>query len=598
MAKWNKVILSGSRAELSQLTASAAAPIHLPNIGTNASTKVLVIDNVTKQVYQSSYDVGTSTLALTDKYIYVGQGATAVGVQLTGDATMETNAGELRLSGSVISGRALDTTIAGTEEMLMLDGTTLKRTTINAVKGFSSTGSFTGSFIGEFTGSIRQPLTSAQIFVGNGSNIAAPVAMSGDITINNSGVTAIGSQKVLTTMLDASIVSNTTAHDSTPLDLSQTKFFVASGSTGLNRSLTYSTFVNDLRGRISTGSFTGSFTGSIDQPLPSAQIFVGSVTGRAAAVAMSGDIVINNSGVTSFNGRVVTEADLVTDFVGSFASYTTPTTLANTTVFAIGAGGTNQKLTYPQLTGSLSASFAAMNLFGGDKVAGPNTSINNEIAIFDSTTGKIIKQSAAFVTPTGVLSGSALNTSGGATIGTSLQVNGNTTLGDAGADTVTVNGTTTFVGPTLTTTLQGSGSINGDLTVGGKLNVTGNTVITGDLFVNGTTTQINTDNLQVEDRFILLNSGSIAADTGFIFQQGIGASTGIGLGYYQSTDRFAIKKSLSNTANDFGGAPSTYLALVESAASAPSAAPLVGGTNGLGTIHIDTAGNGDFWIYM
>ncbi len=50
-------------------------------------------------------------------------------------------------------------------------------------------------------------LTSAQILVGNASNVAAAVAMSGDITITNGGVTAIGAAKVLETM----VVAPTTA---------------------------------------------------------------------------------------------------------------------------------------------------------------------------------------------------------------------------------------------------------------------------------------------------------------------------------------------------------------------------------------------------
>lgn len=44
-------------------------------------------------------------------------------------------------------------------------------------------------------------LTSGQILVGNGSNVPAAVAVSGDITISNAGVTAIGNDKVLSTMM-------------------------------------------------------------------------------------------------------------------------------------------------------------------------------------------------------------------------------------------------------------------------------------------------------------------------------------------------------------------------------------------------------------
>lgn len=45
------------------------------------------------------------------------------------------------------------------------------------------------------------PVLSARIIVGNGSNVGVAVAMSGDIGIDNAGVTAIGADKVLNTML-------------------------------------------------------------------------------------------------------------------------------------------------------------------------------------------------------------------------------------------------------------------------------------------------------------------------------------------------------------------------------------------------------------
>lgn len=49
---------------------------------------------------------------------------------------------------------------------------------------------------------LANALTSAYVFVGNGSNVATGVAISGDITIDNTGVTAIGTDKVKDTMVD------------------------------------------------------------------------------------------------------------------------------------------------------------------------------------------------------------------------------------------------------------------------------------------------------------------------------------------------------------------------------------------------------------
>jgi hypothetical protein len=55
---------------------------------------------------------------------------------------------------------------------------------------------------------ITNVLNSANILVGNGSNVATAVAMSGDVTISNSGVTAIGSSKVTNAMLAGSIAAS------------------------------------------------------------------------------------------------------------------------------------------------------------------------------------------------------------------------------------------------------------------------------------------------------------------------------------------------------------------------------------------------------
>ncbi len=51
-------------------------------------------------------------------------------------------------------------------------------------------------------------LTNGDIWVGNASNVATPVLMSGDVTITNAGVTAIGSGKVLKAMLGTGIKAN------------------------------------------------------------------------------------------------------------------------------------------------------------------------------------------------------------------------------------------------------------------------------------------------------------------------------------------------------------------------------------------------------
>ena len=104
------------------------------------------------------------------------------------------------------------------------------------------------------------------------------------------------------------------------------------------------------------------------------------------------------------------------------------------------------------------------------------------------------------------------------------------------------------------TTLEGSGTIQG---VGTTNNVTFASVTTtadvtvgGNLYVNGTTTAINSTNLNIEDKFILLNSGSAgspAYEGGIIVESGSTAGTGNAFYFDASDNRWALKNGLSST---------------------------------------------------
>lgn len=72
--------------------------------------------------------------------------------------------------------------------------------------------------------------------------------------------------------------------------------------------------------------------------------------------------------------------------------------------------------------------------------------------------------------------------------------------------------------------------------------------LTGDLFVQGTTTSIETTNLLVEDRFILLNSGSVNPDQGgLVIDEGNGA--GHAFLYDNVSSRFGFTGSLASDAS-------------------------------------------------
>lgn len=115
-----------------------------------------------------------------------------------------------------------------------------------------------------------------------------------------------------------------------------------------------------------------------------------------------------------------------------------------------------------------------------------------------------------------------------------------------------------------------------------------NVVISGDLTVNGTTTTINTTNLLVEDRFILLNSGSADPDEGGIVIDE-GGGSGHAFVYDADASRFAFTSSLDSTATTV--TPDAFVAAVVDLNSHSDVVEYQKN----GNIKIDT--NGDIYIF-
>jgi hypothetical protein len=635
MAKWNKVIVSGSRAHLNDVTASAISPFQVPNITTNGSKRALVVDPVTYQVYLAAADFETGAVqTLNNGQIYVGNASNiATGVTLTGDAQLVGNTGEFRLSGSAIGNQTNLPTVAGTEYALVLDGNNLRKTLV------SNIGSRTGSFTGSFTGSIEQSmvLTSAQVWVGNSTNKNQARSLTGDVTISNTGVT--------TTVIEGQTLY---AGGVIPTAVNQIQFLVTSGSNlpdSNKRKYTWGQLTASISASFSTAGLFGT-------ALPSANIFVGNASGQRAAVAMSGDVAINNAGSTTIQTGVVTDTKLATQIVGNFTNFAGTDIADNDVDFYIGSGSTklNRKLSYGTLktvltnqlsagnsafrTGSFTGSFTgsieqSVNLGSNQFWAGNSSgraqaynvagaiSWTNISGLFSINPGQVFSASLntslveAYRTGTpytGILPLPNTSTflissgSGGINAGLSYnQLTASISASFAGMgiftpdpNNVKNNGTGTENAIARFDTGTGKLIKNSGVIIDNSNNVTGinDLTVNNNLFVNGTLTQINTDNLQVEDRFILLNSGSVAADSGFIFQQS--TTTGVALGYYESADRFAVQKSLSNTANAFGD-PTAYIPTVESGTGNPSSNPQFGGALAVGNLYIDTGG--DIWIY-
>ena len=109
--------------------------------------------------------------------------------------------------------------------------------------------------------------------------------------------------------------------------------------------------------------------------------------------------------------------------------------------------------------------------------------------------------------------------------------------------------------------------------------------LTGNLTVQGTTTSIETTNLEVEDQFILLNNAASAtnADAGIVVE---GSTKSVAYGYDQTADRWAIMTTGATTAMS-AITPSAYAVNAHTGAAIANA---VAGLGQYGNIFTTTAG--------
>ena len=179
----------------------------------------------------------------------------------------------------------------------------------------------------------------------------------------------------------------------------------------------------------------------------------------------------------------------------------------------------------------------------GITLTGDTLSTDDSAIVHDSLSGFVANEHIDH-TSVSVIAGNGLT--GGGTIAADRTLN-------IGAGTgVTVNADDIAIGQDVATTANvtfATASISQNLTVG------------GDLFVQGTQTSLNTTNLLVEDRFILMNSGSATGDGGFIVQTEAGF-TGAAFGWDDSEGRFGLQIGTKLAQNATAITPDAYASAV------------------------------------
>ena len=252
-----------------------------------------------------------------------------------------------------------------------------------------------------------------------------------------------------------------------------------------------------------------------------------------ASASFAADILTNASNISSISTSFTLSADSGTN--DSFAS-------GETLTFAGGNGidtvVTNNNIAINGVAGLISSS-AQVNA--------------NSITNFDSNV-------KAKIDADGVISGSSLSSPSQGTV--RLATNGVNTDVDTGLQ---AGDSPTFAG----------------LTIDGDLTVTGNTF------------EAQVSNLNVEDKFILLNSGSQDGDSGIVFGgsvSGSAANIGHAIFWDNDTDVFGFSTPISSSAT--AATVTSKIGNIETAASAdPSSQPTL---QGKGTIFVNEASENIF----
>jgi len=364
------------------------------------------------------------------------------------------------------------------------------------------------------------------------------------------------------------------------------------------------------------GVVTGSSNGTLGiQP----------INGTGNILATTGATGVSISG--SFSGS----------FQGNFTGTATSASFASTASFVTASGvfgpyGSNSVLTSSYAINS-SASIGTLTFgeglttgtYNGSgnvtmTVSGAAQLTNNAITKWDNTDNKFVTSSLTdnglFVTGTSAIrltgSGSALtgsftgsfigDGSGLTGLATTLRISGSNFSGQpftSGSVALTtqgliIQGTQNEIAVTASNQTITIG-LPDDVTIGNNLTVT------GDLYVNGTTTTINTTDLYVEDKFIVLASGSTAAgDGGIIIDRGSDAAANIAFGYDATTDRWGYQSGLTDSSNALdptsaNGVSGSFAVYSFTEASHGATKPTTGEFVVGGSIYTNT--DGTIWMY-
>jgi len=317
---------------------------------------------------------------------------------------------------------------------------------------------------------------------------------------------------------------------------------IDNGTSTLNTgNATVDTLTNDSSVAAShiTGSFTGSFVGD-GTGLTGVTAAVDIDSLSAQSIAQTDNLIFSDAGTES----KITFSDFEDTIFGAVSGDATIAAGGALTIATDSVEGTMLNTNAADTT-TIELSSDTLSVL---KVPNALTVDNATIALSSGTTFDGSGAVTISVKDAGV-DEDALATS---VAGNGLTGGGGSALAVGAGTGVTVNANDVAIGQDVATTANvtfATASISQNLTVG------------GDLVVQGTQTSVNTANLLVEDRFILMNSGSATGDGGFIVQTESGF-TGAAFGWDDSEGRFGLQIGTKLAQNATAITPDAYAAAV------------------------------------
>ncbi len=216
------------------------------------------------------------------------------------------------------------------------------------------------------SGGLADTLQNGNIFVGNAGNIATGVTPSGDITLSNTGVFGIAAGVIVNADVNASAAIALTKLAALPsaeiLVGSAGNAATAVAMTG-DIAITNTGVTSIQAGAIVNADVNAAAAIDFSKlaVLSSANILVGSVGGVATSVAMTGDVTISNTGVTSIAALSIVNADISASAAIAFSKLAT---LATGHIIA-GNGGVATDVT---VSGDVTIGATGITAIGAGKV--------------------------------------------------------------------------------------------------------------------------------------------------------------------------------------------------------------------------------------